>query len=414
MNAVGLKATITGGLAAICGIAWYNRNKNVSSNFGDRKSHLMIHMDLNKTMIMSDAVQGLSLKKSINTILADRGCFGVIRNSNSIDIDQKYKSYAIDDKVWIPKLITTNENKILEQNKTLEAKDQLFTYGEFIRNSMSYQNHAVDIKIKKERLKLRGQFTEKGNPGQDYAYIVDKLYNKLNKHLVMPAFWKLIDYLYDEYNKDNNKEFSILFRTFGTDLPEVVDIYNQYCKSKGYDKLIIDWNDKKTHGVMIHEKGELYLIIGCVQVEKKYERLTPGITREIIENADRLSFYRNMKDIEIYKGYEEVYKHINKRSMAIRDDWIWWALHNEESEFGKVYLMNKNDNNIQQIFFDDCGSYVFDSRDIQNIDKHIPFNDMDGIHAINANSYEIMTNDDYFIDNIKSAQSKFVNKSYAS
>ena len=96
--------------------------------------------------------------------------------------------------------------------------------------------------------------------------------------------------------------------------------------------------------------------------------------------------------------------------MAIRDDWIHWALHNEKSEYGKVFLMNECDNTMQQIFFDDCASYVLDSRHIGNINKHIAFNEIDGIHAITANSYEIMVNDDYFIEHVKSAQNKFAKK----
>lgn len=134
------------------------------------------------------------------------------------------------------------------------------------------------------------------------------------------------------------------------------------------------------------------------------------MTRESIENADRLTFYKNNfneKDIEILKGYEEIYNHIKHRNMAIRDDYTFWALHDEKSEYGKVLVMNESDTNTQQIFFDDCSSYVLNARDIHNPQRHIPFEEIDGVHAFHANSYEIMINDDYFIESLIKAQKQF-------
>ena len=134
------------------------------------------------------------------------------------------------------------------------------------------------------------------------------------------------------------------------------------------------------------------------------------MTRESVGNADRLSFYRNMKDVKILKGYQEIYNHLRKRNMAIRDDYVHWALHGEKSEYGKVLLMNEEDTNVQQIFFDDCGSYVVNSRDIQNIDKHLSFEELNGLHVFSANSYAIMIDDNYFIDHVIEAQKRFSDK----
>lgn len=277
-----LKTRMTACIATVtstaCVFGLYRRN-NMSSfvRQNNGQSHVTIHMDLNKTMIMSDAVQGLSFRQSINTILGDKGCYGNVMDFDPHNIThQAYKQHAISDKIWIPKLIETDKNKINEHNSTANADDKLISYGKFIRTFMPYTKNAVDVKIKSERLMLRRQFTDIGHPGHQFINIVDTLYDKLNDQMVMPAFWKCIDYLYARYRTDNNQSFSILFRTFGTDLHEVVELFNKYCQSKGYNELFIDWNDKTTHGVMIHDKGELYLVIGTVEIEDKYIRIQEG------------------------------------------------------------------------------------------------------------------------------------------
>lgn len=124
------------------------------------------------------------------------------------------------------------------------------------------------------------------------------------------------------------------------------------------------------------------------------------MTREWIDSADRLSFYRdNYKGgVQIYKGYEAIYEQLRGRSMAIRDDYCFWALHGEESRRGKVLVMDSADRGHQHIFFDDCASYILDARDIKDTDASLAFEDIDGIHAVHVNSYAVMQNDDYFVD----------------
>ena len=134
------------------------------------------------------------------------------------------------------------------------------------------------------------------------------------------------------------------------------------------------------------------------------------MTREFIETVDRLSFYKKKEGVEIYCGYKEIYDQIRRRNMAIRDDYVYWALHDEQSEYGKVFLMDASDTSTHQIFFDDCCSYILNAMDIHDTERHIAFEEIDGIHAVHVNSYDIMVNDSYFIEQLVSAQKNFDEK----
>ena len=393
----------------------------------------MIHMDLNKTMIMSDAVQGSSFKQSINAILADTACWG-----NVIDLDKPEssisssdKNYKItqfncfDNKLWVPVMLETND-KIAGQHEL----SPLIKYGAFTRKHLPYKYGSVDSDTKNLRKQLKQEFTLTGHPGEQYAPIVDKLYNKMKNKLITPAFLNMLDYLTGnykyKYSTNKQQTFSIVFRTFGTDLPHVVEEFNHYCNMKGYNDLCVTSNEN--FGIIVHSQKEPHLVVGTFNAEPRWERVPKGMTLDEFNKVDRLEYYNTNKDklgvIKIINGYKNIYNYIkkqsveNKKTMAIRDDYCNWALHGEKSEAGKIMILDcDNIENtitkngalqllVHQIFFDDCAHYIVNSRNVDDL-SYIPFEKIEGIHAIKCNSYEIMMNDNFFIDNIKQAQEKF-------
>lgn len=131
------------------------------------------------------------------------------------------------------------------------------------------------------------------------------------------------------------------------------------------------------------------------------------MTREWIDSADRLSFYREKSGVQIYKGYEAIYERLRGRSMAIRDDYCFWALHGEQSRYGKVFVMDSADREQQHLFFDDCASYILDARDVKDTEASLEFADIKGIHAVHVNSFAVMQNDNYFVDKLITAERLF-------
>ena len=268
MAALALKAGVTGGIAAICGLAWHNRSLSTQTRSADsRPRHVTIHMDINKTMIINDAVQGLSMKDSISTILADQACHGKVVDVGSAEGSQAPSAWAIHDKVWMPRMIST------ERVSAASSTDKLVSYGQFVWESLPYAD-GVDPDIKRKRLALRQQFTNVEHPGHEWHGVVDALQRKLEGQVVLPAFWRLIEYLHQRQREDPARTFSILFRTFGTDLPEIVQLFDDWCGSKGYDA--VDWADAATKGVMVHHQGDVYLVVGCVDLDPRFDRVSKG------------------------------------------------------------------------------------------------------------------------------------------
>eukprot|EP01084_Bolivina_argentea_P246557 412609_1 len=359
-----LKAIVTAGFTSVAGLTWYNKSRLIPT-----KSHVIIHMDVNKTMIMSDAIQDLGFKKALNQILADTSCWGTVTDDNI----QLPSSNAINGKIWTPIMIETDTNKVNQH-----ASAPLFTYYDFIRDQMPYIKKGVDPDTKHKRRILRQQFTNAGQPGEQWADIVETLFNKLHDKHIMPAFYNFVDFLYARERNNKHESFSIIFRTFGMDLPNIVEEFNKYCMEKGYNKLCVDLNDPLSHGVMVFNQNELYLVVGTFEMDPRYNRITKEMTLDALNKADRLEFYANNEKVKyVIKGYKDIYAFIrkqsleNKKTMAIRDDYCYWALNGEKSEYGKTMIMDMKDKEIHQIFFDDCASYLVNSRDINNVSEYM-------------------------------------------
>jgi hypothetical protein len=52
------------------------------------KSHLILHFDINKTLIMSDPVANISIDKMLNSLLSECIYGTVSKNNNSNDVNQ--------------------------------------------------------------------------------------------------------------------------------------------------------------------------------------------------------------------------------------------------------------------------------------------------------------------------------------
>eukprot|EP01083_Nonionella_stella_P011662 33124_1 len=399
MQSVYWKGALATGTTSIAALAWYTR---ILPSVPKRQQHVMIHMDLNKTMIMTDTVQGLGFRKSLNTILADTSCWG-----NVTQCTESNTSNAINGKVWMPVMVETNKNIVKQHSSNANAP--LMTYGDFLRQQLPYKTHSVNPQIKHKRRHLREEFTCEGHPGEGFADIVAMLVDKLDGEFIIPAFKKMVEWLYDE---KQSMSFSILFRTFGSDLPHVINDFNAFCLSKGYTEICVDLKDPYNIGVMIYDGQIPHLIVGTFEMDPRYDTIAEDMTLERLNSEDRLSFYKNNNDVQcVVKGYKNIYDFMTKQSvdahktMAIRDDYCYWALNGEKSAFGKTMIMDCNDSNIHQIFFDDCAGYVLNVRDINDTANHMPFQTIQNVHAVHCNSYEIMTNDDYFINYLEGARS---------
>lgn len=166
-----------------------------SLNFAYSAERVILHFDVNGTLIASDSVENTSSSEEINSLLAEKYVA-------KWDLNQKEEMTFHDyvDKVLAP------EDKNKEEFKKLRKF--------YLHNFVSY------LKTHKHPL------YETVN--QEYLIINNKLTSQKGK--VFQSFYKLITFL-----ESNNIEYSIFLRSFGTDIQNVANEIDSKFNRKFFD-----------------------------------------------------------------------------------------------------------------------------------------------------------------------------------
>ena len=233
-----------------------------------------------------------------------------------------------------------------------------------------------------------------------------------NDTFIVPAFWRCIHSLVAA-----QRSFSILFRTFGTDTDDVIAAFNTFCAENGYHHLSID----KAHSGCIHRNvwGGHTLNLGLKQRNpmdrtKKIKEMT----KEQLLTTDRMKWYKEQQlddsNIQIESKPPSIYEmmkseSMKQRTMILSDDYVWWSIGGEQSEDGKLLLMDSADSDVHQIFFDDNLEFdrsgIVDVRDLQSSDGRAcisdsKWNELKSKHLLKVEPLHVILNEDYFIENI--------------
>lgn len=203
---------------------------------------IYLHFDVNKTIIFVDPAGGKSVEDMVNSSLASCA-FGKLTKVESQGEQPKYS--------W----------KIVSKEPTIVAPEKgLVSFADFIEiyahpdpkhsDTVPVQERA---KINKEHKKLRdqakGSFTSKGKLGEDFGIWREKFLKRLElkkptekqKHVfLLPCFFNL----FIELKKRNWDNYTIIIRTFGTDIKEVQEEFNEFCEGKHHDYPNVLFNGK--------------------------------------------------------------------------------------------------------------------------------------------------------------------------
>lgn len=194
-----------------------------------------------------------------------------------------------------------------------------------------------------------------------------KYANKLLSHLrapkemksefvhIIPAFFETILGL-----EKLGKKFSIVFRTFGSDIERVAEEFNLFCKGKHpmYPNVYFDGTNGSRDLTLqtsrignFYRNGNCFLIMGTTN---QISEIDKSLTAEKIQEYYKQKWNQNVTVIE---GYKKCYDHIiqlaGSGTCAIRDHYNWWYSHDELPTAGKLFLIDKKDKKYLQIFFDD-------------------------------------------------------------
>lgn len=177
---------------------------------------LCLHFDINKSIIMTDVSSGRSMDQTLNSLLSE--CtWGICEDRPRPERSE-------------------NDWKVCHPDPSCEPP---------VPGSITLGTYLEDHTLvpKKEQTKLKRAFTNDGCLGKVFRPFHAKLDAALRipadadtaglpvlasgyYHLI-PSFFRLVEYLAEE-----KIEFNILFRTFGVDIDNVCEEFNQFCTGR--------------------------------------------------------------------------------------------------------------------------------------------------------------------------------------
>mmetsp|Transcript_22083 Transcript_22083/g.42145 ORF Transcript_22083/g.42145 Transcript_22083/m.42145 type:complete len:331 (+) Transcript_22083:375-1367(+) len=189
--------------------------------------HLVLNFDVNKTIVMVDSVTGKSMEDIVNAILAG-AVWGLVEHGG----------------VW---------RCSVDEPSIHRPEEGLVSYYDYLEARLPGKEN------KKQRDDLSAVFTEPGEPGHALRSYFDDLMNALllpehvrgtdaardvglhgDSVFIIPAFFQLLIKL-----KAERRSFSVIFRTFGKEMEEVVLEFNSFCEGRHpmYPGVVFDGSD---------------------------------------------------------------------------------------------------------------------------------------------------------------------------
>ncbi len=296
--------------------------------------HLSLVFDINKTILLDDPAGGKDVHALLNEAVSELA-YGRCRNNPS--------SWVADESLPLH----------VGPPPPPAASSSLLSYSTFVHQAYP-DTIGGDLKrLKKQRDDLKGAFTLPGQPGARFASEVTALEQALRlppthspgllagaglegrtRVSILPAFFHFLQRL-----QQRGEGFALQFRTFGDDLPRVIQEYNAFVRgqhplfvgqglevSDEVDHALDLENDKESFGCMYRDaEGPPVLILGTFH---------PPDSRDGVEDMK--------KEHRVVEGIPAIHAFVLQRqaserpTLAVRDYWPWWRGNLEAAEAGKL------------------------------------------------------------------------------
>ena len=281
-----------------------------------------------------------------------------------------------------------------------KPRDDVISYSDFLKSIYSPKNEIqlpnkdermkYNQEMKNQRARLVDQFVEIGHPGEelrDHFYsileklkIPDDVIDKINNGETLDFFADLYrnGYFFVFLSlfitmiklQQENRDFAIVFRSFGYDTNDVLKEFNAFCTGQHpmftgeegkFPRVYFDGtHGSKNYVVKQDNSGFIY------RFSQDFEHLTliRGVNERLQKTPLELSDYYKYEimqgNVEIINGGMNIYNYIcdnivtsKYNSFSMVDEYNMWFTHDEKPSFGKLFLINPYNFNLHQIFFDD-------------------------------------------------------------
>lgn len=265
-----------------------------SSNH-DRRRKLVLHVDLNNTILVSDAVTGQGTVAALDYFLTT-----VTWGKMSQHGKWEWLSES-------PSLLPPCDGAVSYYSQFGRIPGFTSAAGQRFRGVL---DEHLDLLRWPEDIKGDTELSVKGEDGRLY-------------HWILPSFFQLLKDLVQE-----EREFAILFRTFGTDLPRVLRAVSR-ALNQGAHPLFPDLPDLKL---------SVNMTPGKIRCSKRGIVLSRAEDRVSTRDEER-GLYQYLSSVQGLGGFQ--------------DHFDWWASNTFSIRGGKPLWVDPFDEHIQHIFIDD-------------------------------------------------------------
>jgi hypothetical protein len=385
-----------------------------------RPKKIFLHVDVNKTVLMSDKSTGRDTEGTANSILT-WVTWGILENLERItQFREQYAKMFIEERC--SPAPTEQEKKEIsdicacwipvesDQLKSSHSHTSAVKFGDFLETYLfpypcpkdKYPKDKVarvNGLVRKRRQWIQNNFALNGFPGERWNELIGTMTSMLqlpgspNEVVkIVPSFYALIQHLHLE---KTDYDVRVIFRTFGPDLPEIIPEYQMKTNRK-VDSMGVFFRNG-------HTIEESHLILGTDK--------TPSLHQD-------MTFYEQLKkenpNIIPLSGFHMIHEYLSTVNCdaGLQDYYPWWSANNEKASSGKLFIVDPDDPDIFQIFFDDnidheqADKNIVDLRHLKtgqplSIDKYL------GVHLIQVEPFRAILEEDYFVKTFQGAFGKW-------
>jgi hypothetical protein len=353
---------------------------------------LVIHMDINRTIIQTDPAGGKTLEDVLNSNVAAR-VFGVIVDGTFVVREGRFDRVSAAD-------------SSTDGVSYADYADAVVQPPPNMRTGSAEERRAIWRDVSAKRRSMLHSFTHAESVGSAFVPQVEEQRVALAETLahgfhIVPSFFELVNNL-----SELSWPFVVIFRTFGDDLEKVLDEWNAFLDGRHLMRPRGPILEGMRGGVP--QCGALFRCEKGIAISWNRNRAVPpppaGVDSQALRPEEYLRTVPGVSNVHPI-SYHELYEELMSKSRAggnvlgLIDYYHYWSQHAEHRSAGKCFPVDASPNAPFQVFFDD-NIFIGDPSsivDMRDAETGSPMRlDREEVYCCHVLPFFAITEPDYF------------------
>ncbi|KAK3612561.1 hypothetical protein CHS0354_024548 [Potamilus streckersoni] len=259
---------------------------------GKENRKLILHFDVNKTIVPLDSATGESLEEVLNILVSRL--------------------------LWRKEKVGKSKLDYLSQNHVQQGSAR---YKESSNFCYSGADRKSGFESLKKALQWNSPYVE-----EDHRTLTIIGRDNCRYHFILPSFYKLLQYMVKE-----DRDFVIIFRSFGFDTKNVLESIKSFASK-------------------VCSNSSSYNNIGCL-----IDKISTNLCSLHRKSDDCFELKTGKSNGTSLYSERDIYDCLTQSAgiWGIKDDYLHWSNCNYNTSSGKPLWIKPSDTSVQHIFFDD-------------------------------------------------------------